>query len=218
MKKRRFTGTNKVDCDRLYRHTHTHTHTHIMQTAKQHYDRLLGHHYSWMLGDTAPVIRIFAGMLQHYSVVPNPHGVAIDLGAGNGIHSMLLAQMGYAVTAIDLCAALLQELQDRTLSLPVKTICDDFLQFRQYCSDTADLIVCAGDSLAHLSGWGQVDSLLADVYAALSDGGLLYLSFRDHAAVSAGTTSIVPVKSDREKILTCILQYSDTHIEVTDAT
>jgi SAM-dependent methyltransferase len=187
-----------------------------MQTTKDHYDLLLAHHYSWMVGDTAPASQVLAGLLQQYTVPVHGPKVAVDLGAGTGIHSLLLAQRGYVVTAIDFCDALLQQLQQYTRPLPITAICDNLLQFRQHCPQPANVIVCAGDTIAHLPGWEHVEKLLEDIWVALADGGVLYLSFRDHSGVPDGTTRIVPVQSNREKILTCILQYSHTHIAVTD--
>jgi 2-polyprenyl-3-methyl-5-hydroxy-6-metoxy-1,4-benzoquinol methylase len=187
-----------------------------MPTTKDHYDMLLAQHYSWMVGDAAPASQLLAGLLQQYVLPANGPKVAIDLGAGTGIHSLLLAQMGYAVTAIDFCHALLQEWQEYTRTLPITPICDNLLQFRQHCHHPANVIVCAGDTIAHLPDWEHMGTLLADVWTALADGGVLYLSFRDHSGVPDGTTRIVPVQSNREKILTCILQYGHTHITVTD--
>ena len=87
-----------------------------MTTSATHYETHLGPVYSWMLGDLDAA---FARSAAEIEALPLPaaRGVAVDLGAGLGLHALPLAQRGFEVVAIDNCQVLLDELQSRRGSL-----------------------------------------------------------------------------------------------------
>lgn len=60
--------------------------TTMSMTVRKHYDTLLANVYSWMLGDFNERMREQMDFFRSHSIIPVANGVAIDLGAGNGIH------------------------------------------------------------------------------------------------------------------------------------
>jgi SAM-dependent methyltransferase len=56
-------------------------------------------------------------------------GPILDVGAGTGRVTLALARRGHAVTALDVDAGLLAELQRRAAGLPVRTVCADAREF-----------------------------------------------------------------------------------------
>ena len=50
----------------------------------------------------------------------------------------------------------------------------------------------------------------------LSEGSKFILSFRDYSEKRVGDNRFIPVKSDANRILTCFLDYTPTHVVVTD--
>ena len=80
-----------------------------MTTAKQHYDTLLGDHYTWSVAGSAdPYERSAAWLTRHGLASASRY---LDLGAGFGAHAVPLARAGKAVTAVDFHAGLLAELR-----------------------------------------------------------------------------------------------------------
>ena len=69
--------------------------------AKEHYDNHLGHFYSWMIGDFNEKKNEFLDFCMAHKIKPTESKIAIDLGAGNGIQSVPLAELGFKVTAVD---------------------------------------------------------------------------------------------------------------------
>lgn len=67
---------------------------------------------------------------------------AVDLGAGFGLHAIPLARRGFSVVAIDSYQPLLQELDERAGTLPIRTVNTDLLGFRAHLNAPAALIVC----------------------------------------------------------------------------
>lgn len=115
-----------------------------MSSHIQHYETLLAPIYVWMAGGIDAALS--AGASDVAGLVPG-HGLAVDLGAGFGMHGIPLARGGYEVVAIDSSSLLLQVLESQRADLPIRTVAGDLQDFRRVVSEPARLIVCMGDTL-----------------------------------------------------------------------
>jgi SAM-dependent methyltransferase len=188
-----------------------------MSNATDHYEHLLAEHYSWMFG----VSRSFKTaeqreLLKRLSV--SGGDLAVDLGAGSGFQSMALADMGFKrVLAIDTSTKLLEELRGHCGTRPVEAIQDDMMHIAQHVAPgTADVVVCMGDTLPHLSLKEHVPQLFSEVFRALRPNGQIVLSFRDLSAELVGVDRFIPVRSTADKIMTCFLEYGPDIVMVHD--
>lgn len=182
-----------------------------------HYDRLLAPLYVWMLGDLAAARRAAAQELAQLGVeVPAPAGRAraLDLGAGPGVHAVPLAELGYAVTAIDSSSELLGELKQARSD--VTTLVGDLTSAPALARGPFDVILCLGDTLCHLASRAAVQAALRGARELLAPGGLLLLSWRDYTQARSGAERVFLVRGDAQRILTCCLQYEPERVEVTD--
>jgi SAM-dependent methyltransferase len=185
--------------------------------VQEHYDRHLGSIYSWMLGDMGAAIENARAELRDLGIAARPPGLAVDLGAGPGVHALPLAELGFSVVALDTCAGLVEELQQRAESRSIHAVLDDLTSFRKHCARPADIILCMGDTLTHLPTRQDVEQLFREVRAALAPGGLFVATFRDYvSAPLRGTSRFIPVRGDAQRILTCFLEYSDEIVTVHD--
>jgi SAM-dependent methyltransferase len=188
-----------------------------VRTAQNHYETHLGPIYSWMVGDMDAAFARSAAELDALHLPRLTGGAALDLGAGVGLHALPLAQRGYAVTAIDSCRPLLDELRARAQHLPIKTIHADIVAFDCHVGRPFDVILCMGDTLTHLPTLASVDALLVAVAAALAQGGVFAATFRDYvSAPLAAERRFIAVRSDERRILTCFLEYAKDHVTVYD--
>jgi SAM-dependent methyltransferase len=188
-----------------------------MNTTKDHYDQQLASVYSWMAGTAEAGIQRNRDLFRQLGIVANTGELAVDLGAGSGFQSIPLAELGYAVVAIDFCEALLVELRDRTGHLAIRSVHDDILDFPKHIESPAQLIICMGDTLPHLASLDQVKSLLSRMAIALAMDGKIILTFRDYVSTEpSGTQRFIPVRSDDATILTCFLEYHADIVEVSD--
>jgi hypothetical protein len=73
-----------------------------------------------------------------------------------------------------------------------------------------------GDTLTHLKTRDEVQTLFEHTYRALSDAGLLVLTFRDLMSELKGLERFIPVRSEPDLIFTCFLEYEDEHVKVHD--
>jgi len=188
-----------------------------MATVAKHYEDHLGHFYAWMVGDIDAALSRSTAELAALELPAAAGGIAVDLGAGIGLHSIPLAQAGYAVTAIDSSALLLATLRERAASLPITTVCGDLLEMEQHMNAPADVILCMGDTLTHLPDKAAVETLVAAVERSLKAGGRFVTTFRDYASAPlAGDRRFIPVRSDPQRILTCFLEYAEHTVTVHD--
>lgn len=184
--------------------------------VKEHYDRHLGNVYSWIAGDFMLKKHEQQAYFLERDVIPNTSGNALDLGSGHGIQSVSLANIGFNVKAVDFTLQLLSELKANSLGLSVEAICGDIRDVLKYKDFQPEVIVCAGDTINHLSDKAEIDHFIFDCARTLTNKGKLMLSFRDYTQALTGDDRFILVKGDENTIFTCCLDYSDTHVCVTD--
>jgi SAM-dependent methyltransferase len=187
-----------------------------MVSVAQHYSTQLAPIYVWMAGGMASALA--RGDAEVDALFPHraPGRVAVDLGAGFGMHAIPLARRGYAVLAIDSSALLLETLRDQAGALPVHAVEDDLLAFPRHLETKADLIVCMGDTLTHLPDRGSVERVLSQAADAHHAGGQLVTTFRDYTVPLLDERRFIHVRSDSDRILTCFLEYLSDHVVVHD--
>jgi SAM-dependent methyltransferase len=156
-----------------------------------------------------------AGATDVAALVPGG-GVAVDLGAGFGMHSIPLARAGYDVVAIDTSKHLLEVLRAESGGLPIRAIEADLLDFRRHVTTPASLVVCLGDTLTHLTEPADVSRLIQDVAASLAPGGRVLLTFRDYTRPRAIEDRFFTVRGDADRVHHCFLDEQDERMIVHD--
>ncbi len=184
-------------------------------TVKEHYDNHLGHFYSWMTGNFQARTNEFKKFLSDNYIKPTSTKIAVDLGAGHGIQSIPLAEQGFNVLAVDFNEKLLSELKSNAKDLNITAIVDDIRNVKLF-AEKPELIVCCGDTLPHLDSKKEIEAFIADIANSLTENGKVIFSFRDYSVALTGTNRFISVKSDKDKILTCVLDYENDFVNVTD--
>jgi SAM-dependent methyltransferase len=187
-----------------------------MASVEEHYDKHLAPVYAWMVGGIAPAFERGAAELEAIGAIPSGSGVAVDLGAGFGMHAIPLARRGFDVVAIDSSTVMLEELSLEVGDLRVRAICDDLLSFPRYLSTQPELVLCMGDTLTHLPDEEYVERLIATVRESLAEDGRFVMTLRDYTMPLTGNQRFIRVRSDEHRIFVCFLEYSDTRVRVSD--
>jgi SAM-dependent methyltransferase len=188
----------------------------VIRTVRDHYAEHLGPLYSWMVGGVEAAAARGTAELDALGVRPTTGALAVDLGAGIGMHTIPLAQRGYAVIAVDTDAALLNELTAHANHLPITVVPADLLEFRAHLRAVPQLVLCMGDTLTHLPRPQSVRALFAEIASVLSRDGVFVCTFRDYTRELRAEDRFIPVRSAPERILTCFLEYSDRLVTVHD--
>lgn len=186
---------------------------------QDHYQGLLAEHYSWMFGMSfEDKVEQQRQLLLELELKIESVTVAVDLGCGPGFQSLALMNLNCGkVIAIDQSAPLLAELELNREDKNIVIHRGDMRAFPAFLGDEApDLIVCMGDSLTHLESMIELKKLLADTQRCLKPGGRFVATFRDLSQTLTGTNRIIPVNADDERIMTCLLDYEEEAVVVTD--
>lgn len=180
-----------------------------MPNVTQHYLSHLAPVYVWMAGGLQHALESGAADVAAYT--PGS-GLAVDLGAGFGMHSIPLARAGFDVLAIDTSALLLATLRENAAGLSIATFERDLIDFRSLLPGPAALVVCMGDTLTHLESVEDVARLAREVRACIKPGGRFVATFRDYSNPAVGESRFIPVRSDSSRILTCFLEEAADHM------
>jgi SAM-dependent methyltransferase len=184
--------------------------------VKDHYDNFLGDIYAWMVSDYPEKVNEAEGLLLKHGIFPAGNGEALDLGAAHGIYTHAMSRIGFKVTAMDFNSRLLDQLKHNCSGLSVETISDAIQHLGAYPSLRPECVICVGDTLAHLQTLDDIARLFEDVWRILQENGIFLLSFRDYTVSLNGNDRFIPVRSDVNRIMTCFLEYEQTHVSVTD--
>jgi len=187
-----------------------------MPSVAEHYERILSPVYAWMAGGAENALAAGKSEIDALDLNLPAGALAIDLGAGFGMHAIPLARAGARVVAIDNSPQLLNELERLAGDLAITTVRDDLLSFRAHVTGKAAVILCMGDTLTHLPEHTNVDFLIQEVAESLQRGGRFVLSFRDYSEPLLDERRFIPVRSDERRILMCFLEYEDDSVVVHD--
>src|SRR5262245_4427811 len=145
-----------------------------MLSVREHYDTVLAEHYSRMFGDYEAKVAEQRVLLERLGVtVDDGAATAVDLGCGSGFQSIALARLGFQVLAIDFSQRLLAELKERARDLPVRAIPGDIRDVERLVPTAVGLVVCMGDTVAHLESEADLMRVFNGVAARLAVGGRL---------------------------------------------
>ncbi len=121
---------------------------------------------------------------------------AIDAGCGTGFHSFLLAQLGVAVTAVDVSPEMIRKLHAhaQALHLPVRPVCSSFANLTENIREPVDALFCLGNSIAHLLSEEELRDALANFAAVLRPGGIVFLQTLSYDRIMAVRERVQSVK------------------------
>ena len=183
---------------------------------QQHYDQLLARQYTWVFGDIQSKVEENIILFHSLGLGNGAGALAVDLGCGPGYHSLALSKLGYEVVAIDTSEALLNELISNDEGKKIKTVRGDLRKIRDIVGCPANLVLCMGDTISLLDSYLDMTELLMNIRQCLYGKGRFILSFRDQTRALGGSDRILPIKNERDRVFTCLLEYEKDKIGVTD--
>ena len=189
----------------------------VATAVTTHYDALLACRYTWMMGGLDGCLSNAAALLDAVGLTDDGRGAVLDLGAGAGYHARVLASRGFAVTAVDTSEMLLKELAEVCAGLSVKALRADLLDETKFAELVPfELILCVGDTLAHLPSMKEVDKLIRMAARLLAPGGALLLQFREQPKDLSPQDCVIKMRAERDRIMQCVLHFEPDRVWVTD--
>jgi SAM-dependent methyltransferase len=183
---------------------------------ESHYRALLGSRYTWMMGGAERCLASARELLD-FAQLPTSGGTALDLGCGAGFHARALAERGLSVVAVDSSTDLLAELRTVCADCDVEAINGDLTDLRAVeRRGPFAAILCVGDTLTHLETHEAVNRLVVDAAQRLAPEGVLVFEFREQPQTMSANDSVFTVRSDRDRIMQCVLRFEPDRVWVTD--
>jgi 2-polyprenyl-3-methyl-5-hydroxy-6-metoxy-1,4-benzoquinol methylase len=128
----------------------------------------------------------------------------LDAGAGTGFHSLVLAQLGVQVTAVDISPKMIAVLQDHAqkYGVEVRSFVSGFTEMPKVVGDTFDGVFCLGNSLAHAASREELVSWLRAFAKVLRHDGVLVLQNVNYDRILAERNRIQSTKDVGSKSFT----------------
>lgn len=138
-----------------------------------------------------------------------PASHVIDMGCGTGVHAIALAQLGLAVTAIDISEGMLEKARRHAAdaAVPLRFLHGDFLT---PVGDTpADLLLCLGNSLPHLPSLAALTDVLKHWRSLLADGGHVVIQLLNYTRIVREEKRIVNIRRDGGQMIVRFYDFLD---------
>jgi SAM-dependent methyltransferase len=132
-------------------------------------------------------------------LVENRHiAAAMDAGCGTGFHSLLLAQLGVRVTAVDVSGEMLDRLGRHAseMNLDIRRVCSDFQGIKDLAPGPFDAVFCMGNTLPHLLDEADIRNVLTVFSAIIRPGGILFLQILNYDRILATRERIQSAKEN----------------------
>ncbi|MBI5472794.1 MAG: class I SAM-dependent methyltransferase [Ignavibacteriae bacterium] len=136
---------------------------------------------------------------------------ALDAGCGTGFHSLLLSQLGVAVTAVDVSP----EMVRRTLQhaeqagVQLKALQSSFAQVRNAVDSNFDAVFSLGNSVAHLLNPNDIFDALAGFASVLAPNGTLFVQLLNYDRILLKRERIQNVKQVQQTMFVRFYDYEN---------
>jgi glycine/sarcosine N-methyltransferase len=143
---------------------------------------------------------------QQLQLAPRSSGKPVrvlDAACGTGMHTIALAQRGYAAAGADLSASMIERARQNATAVGVYARFEaaEFGTLRQtFCAGMFDAVLCLGNSLPHVLSPEELAHTLDDFSACLRPGGLLIVQNRNFDAVMAKRERWMEPQAHREGV------------------
>ncbi len=118
---------------------------------------------------------------RHFRRLKRPVRSAVELGCGTGSLTKLLAERGYAMTAIDLSPDMLSIAEQKCRGLDVLFLCQDMS--RLTLAEPQDAVISCLDSVNYVTRPASLRRTFQRVYQSLVPGGLFLFDVKTPAAL-----------------------------------
>jgi 2-polyprenyl-3-methyl-5-hydroxy-6-metoxy-1,4-benzoquinol methylase len=151
----------------------------------------------------------FRLLVERYSI-----RTALDAGSGTGFHSLLLAQQGVGVTAVDLSGDMLEGVKSHAerMNLHITTVRSNFQDLEKVLKSTFDAVFCMGNSLAHLLAEEDLRTTLRNFSSLVKPQGILFIQNLNYDRILVQRERIQSVKEAGNKTFVRFYDFGENRL------
>ncbi|HEY6951760.1 MAG TPA: class I SAM-dependent methyltransferase [Bacteroidota bacterium] len=136
---------------------------------------------------------------------------ALDAGCGTGFHSLLLAQLGVQMTAVDISPAMIVEARrhSQQMSIPIKAVERSLANLRGLADSPFDAVFSLGNTIAHILSNDELQLICGNFFGILRPQGILLLQLLNYDRILAGKERVQSVKEIDGKTFVRFYDYNN---------
>jgi len=141
-----------------------------------------------------------------------PSRSVVDMGCGTGVHAVALAKRGCAVTGVDVSAEMLARARAHAErhDAAVRFVHGDFLSPLE---TQADLLLCLGNSLPHLSSREALTEVFSHWRTLLHPEGHMVVQILNYARILEQRERIVNIRREQERTIIRFYDFLDDALQ-----
>lgn len=160
--------------------------------------------------------RRFAQEKPFFRLLVENNGVktAIDAGCGTGFHSLLLAQLGVHVTAVDVSEEMLSLVRAHATDMGVRigTLHSTFQSLAAKGLAGTDAVFCLGNSLSHLLTPEDLRESMRNFVRVLRPGGIFFAQLLNYERILSKRERVQSVKEEGGSMYVRFYDYGDAFL------
>ncbi len=182
-----------------------------VQTVPEFYDALAPD-YDTMTGFQKRFVHerpFFRLLVEKYGIQ-----TALDAGCGTGFHSLLLAQLGVDVTAVDISPAMIRQVRNhaRELGLKLHPVQARLGELNKSIGRKCDAVVAMGNTLAHLPKKEELRATLDDFFSVLNPQGILFIQNLNYDRILSSKERVQSIKEIGDKTFVRFYDYEGSEL------
>jgi 2-polyprenyl-3-methyl-5-hydroxy-6-metoxy-1,4-benzoquinol methylase len=169
-----------------------------LESVKEFYDSLSAE-YDLMTDFQGRFVRerpFFHMLIDRYHIQS-----ALDAGSGTGFHSVLLAQLGVKVTAVDVSPAMISFVQEHASqrSVDIRAVVAGFEDIPGIVGGSYDAVFSLGNSMAHANSKEELLVWLRAFASVLNPGGILFIQNLNYDRILTQQENVLGTKQSGNK-------------------
>jgi len=151
----------------------------------------------------------FQSLVKKYNLM-----TVLDAGCGTGFHSILLAQLGLHVTAVDISAQMLQQAKRNAehMNIQIDTIRMSFQGINESVHNKFDAVFCLGNTLTHILIEEELLQSFKSFHRILNSDGRVVLQLLNYDRILNSQERILNVKEVKDKIFVRFYDFEEENI------
>lgn len=131
----------------------------------------------------------------------------LDIAAGTGNHTVVLAKLGHSLTAVELDATMVEKIHKKKQNLDIEVFQEDMRNIDQLPNGQFDAVLCLGNSIVHLDSLHEIHNMIKKAYEQLNEQGVMIIQTVNYDRIYNDNIKELPIIENEDEGVTFIRTY-----------